>query len=80
MDIRSGGVERIPRVAPTPNHRRAMVGVWELDGERVLMLAEPDTGVLVARNNQGRKVNPLRVITRGRKCEKDCGGKRQAAS
>jgi hypothetical protein len=43
--------------------------LWDLEGERILMLAEPDTGVLVARDKTGHKVNPMRVITRGRKCE-----------
>jgi len=33
------------------------------------MYQEPDTGVLVALNEQGRKENPLRVISRGRKLD-----------
>jgi hypothetical protein len=56
-----------PRVAPTPDHRDAVVGDWHLNGERVRMMAEPDTGVLVALKDGGQPMNPLKVITRGRK-------------
>ena len=56
-----------PRIAPTPHHREAVVGDWHLNGERVRMMAEPGTGVLVALKDGGQRMNPFRVISRGRK-------------
>jgi hypothetical protein len=59
----------LPRIVPTPSHSQAIRGPWSLDGSTVRMYPEPDTGVLVAMNEDGRKVNPLQVISRGRKLE-----------
>lgn len=61
--------EYLPQVVPTPCHSRALKGSWSLDGRIVKMFQEPDTGVLVALNDDGRKLNPLRVISRGRKLD-----------
>jgi hypothetical protein len=59
----------IPRIVPTPSHSQALRGPWSLDGHTVQMYQEPDTGVLVALSDDGRKVNPLQVISRGKKRE-----------
>jgi hypothetical protein len=58
---------RVPRIVPTPAHMDAMVGIWELDGEMINLVKEPDTGVLVAMTTRGIRVNPLRVISHGSK-------------
>ena len=55
------------RIVPTPNHLEALVGTWELGGEMIQMLEEPDTGILLALNSRGDWVNPMTVITRGSK-------------
>jgi hypothetical protein len=60
---------RMPRIVPTPGHLEALVGIWELEGEMVRLLKEPDTGVLVAMNTRGIRVNPMAVISRGSKME-----------
>jgi hypothetical protein len=59
--------EYLPRVVPRPCHIRAISGSWALEGKIVRLYEEPDTGVLVALNEDGRRVNPLRVISRGKK-------------
>jgi hypothetical protein len=43
----------------------AVVGTWELCGERIQMLEDPDSGSLVAVNSRGEPVNPIQVISRG---------------
>ena len=48
---------------------RALSGTWELDGELVSLVAEPDTGVLVALTTRGYKMNPMKVISRGSKMD-----------
>ena len=57
----------MPRVVPTPCHIRALQGSWSLEGRVVRMYQEPDTGVLLAVNEEGESENPLRVISRGKK-------------
>ena len=57
----------VPRIVPTVEHLLALVGVWEIDGEMVRLLKEPGTGVLVAITTRGRRLNPIRVISRGQK-------------
>ncbi|MFH1765091.1 MAG: hypothetical protein ABIF09_12965 [Gemmatimonadota bacterium] len=59
----------MPRIVPTPVHIRALKGPWKLDGDIVRMYEEPDTGVLIALNEQGERLNPLRVISHGTKLE-----------
>jgi len=56
-----------PRVTPTPGHLEAVVGTWELGGEKIQMLEEPGTGALLAKNSRGEVVNPMTVISRGSK-------------
>ena len=53
------------RVKSTRSHMEAVVGVWELGGERIQMLEEPGTETLVAVNSRGEAVNPIIVISRG---------------
>jgi hypothetical protein len=43
--------------------------MWELEGRSVRLMEERNSGVLLALNDRGERVNPLRVITRGRKVE-----------
>ena len=57
----------MPRIVPTPCHIRAIKGPWALDGQIVRLYEEPETGVLFALNEEGHRVNPLRVISRGKK-------------
>ena len=59
----------LPRIVPTPAHLDAMVGIWELDGEMISLLKEPETGVLLALTTRGLRMNPIRVISHGRKLE-----------
>jgi len=57
----------VPRITPTQEHLDALVGIWEIEGEMVRLLTEPETGVLVAMTTRGRRLNPIRVISRGKK-------------
>ena len=59
--------KNVPRVTPTQEHLNALVGIWEIEGEMVRLLTEPGTGVLVAMTTRGRRLNPIRVISRGTK-------------
>jgi hypothetical protein len=43
----------------------AVVGTWELCGEQIKMLEDPETATLVAVNSRGEPVNPIQVISRG---------------
>ncbi len=57
----------VPRIVPTEEHLLALVGIWEIEGEMVRLLKEPGTGVLVAMTTKGRRLNPIRVISAGKK-------------
>jgi hypothetical protein len=46
-----------------------MLGIWELDGEMINLVQEPETGVLVALTTRGIRVNPMTVISQGSKME-----------
>ena len=59
--------EFIPRIVPTPCHIRAIQGPWSLDGKVFRLYEEPETGVLLALNEEGIRENPLKVISRGKK-------------
>ena len=67
MDPNSSICRNIPRIVPTPEHRAALLGIWELKGEMIRFLTEPETGVLVAYSSEGYRVNPIRVISGGTK-------------
>ena len=67
MDPNSSICRNIPRIVPTPEHRERLLGIWELRGEMVRFLTEPETGVLVAYSSEGYRLNPIRVISRGSK-------------
>ena len=62
---------RIPRIKPAGDHMDHMVGIWELDGQMVCLLAEPETGVLVAMTTYGTRVNPMHVVSHGAKMNMD---------
>lgn len=64
--IRSGV---LPRVVPTETRSRGLRGSWKLNGEMVQMGQEPGTGVLIALDSRGNRVNPLRVISHGSKID-----------
>ena len=67
MDPNSSLCRNIPRIVPTPEYRGAMVGFWELNGEMVRFVTDPETGVLVAVSSEGYRLNPIRVISGGSK-------------
>ncbi|MFH1764972.1 MAG: hypothetical protein ABIF09_12355 [Gemmatimonadota bacterium] len=67
MDPNSSICRNIPRIVPTQEHLDQLLGIWELDGEMIRFLAEPETGVLVAVSTRGFRVNPIRVISGGNK-------------
>ena len=67
MDPRSSLCQNIPRIVPTREHLDRLLGIWELNGEMIRFLAEPETGVLVAFSCEGYRVNPIRVISGGTK-------------
>jgi len=52
-------------MALKPTRVKALLGIWELDGEMVRFLEEPVTGELVALTCRGERVNPMRVISHG---------------
>lgn len=66
---RGNGTRPVPRIVPTRDRIKALVGMWELEGRSVRLMEERHSGVLLALNDRGERVNPLRVITRGRKVE-----------
>jgi hypothetical protein len=53
------------RVKSNRSHMEAVVGTWELCGEKIQMLADAETATLVAMNSRGEPVNPIQVISRG---------------
>ncbi len=59
------GPQPTPRMALKPTRVRALLGIWELDGEMVRFLEHPATGELVALTCRGERVNPMRVISHG---------------
>ena len=69
MDKPADTQEHFPRIVPTPSHSQALRGQWSLDGRVVRMDQEPGTGVLVAVNEDGRMVNPMVVISHGKKIQ-----------
>ena len=71
MDPNSSLCRNVPRVVPTQEHLDALLGIWELNGEMIRFLTEPDTGVLVAISTEGFRLNPIRVISGGTKMEGD---------
>lgn len=58
-------MQSVPRIRPTPEHLQALVGTWEFSGETVRLQGEQDSGILVALNDRGERLNPVRVISRG---------------
>ena len=67
MDPTSSLCRNVPRIVPTQEHRDQILGIWELNGEMVRFLTEPETGVLVAMSSEGYRLNPIRVISGGKK-------------
>jgi hypothetical protein len=71
MDRSALAEHHLPRVIPIPARIRALQGDWALEGRIVRLYQEPDSGVLLALNEDGQHVNPLNVISRGRKLERE---------
>ena len=71
MDPNSSLCRNVPRIVPWPEISVHVMGIWELKGEMILFLTEPDTGILVAMSCEGYRVNPIRVISGGRKMRDD---------
>ena len=71
MDPNSSICRNIPRIVPTAEHLDKLLGIWELNGEMVRFVTEPETGVLVAVSTEGYRLNPIRVISSGSKMEGD---------
>ena len=59
----------LPRIVPRRNRIRAIQGTWIFHGEKVKMLEEPETGVLLAMTLSGAPINPMQVISQGSKIE-----------
>lgn len=53
------------RLVPTPYYGKALKGTWFLDGKVVRLDQDPESGILLALNEDGELVNPLMVIARG---------------
>lgn len=62
-------MQSVPRITPTQEHLQALVGRWKISGETVRLEGERDSGVLIAVNARGERVNPVHVISRGVKIE-----------
>jgi len=58
-------MQNVPRIRPTPEHMKALVGTWEFGGQTVHLQGEENSGILVALDDRGERVNPVRVISRG---------------
>ena len=71
MGSDAGTRQGFPRIVPTKDHIRAICGTWTLRGKVVRLYREPDTCVLLAADTSGKAMNPLEVITRGKKVEGD---------
>ena len=71
MDPNSSLCRNIPRIVPTQEHLDALLGIWELNGEMVRFLTEPETGVLVDVSSEGYRINPIRVISGGSRMDGD---------
>ena len=67
VDPNSSLCRNVPRIVPTSEHLEGLLGIWELNGEMVRFLLEPETGVLVAVSTGGLRINPIRVISGGTK-------------
>jgi hypothetical protein len=67
VEMHTGAGSHRQRVIPTRSHLEALVGTWELSGEMVQMMEEPNTGVLMALSCRGDWINPMTVISRGSK-------------
>ena len=57
----------VPRIRPTEKWLRAIEGLWEMNGEPYWLGEDADTGVIQAIGENGERVNPIHVISRGRR-------------
>ncbi|MFO8175913.1 MAG: hypothetical protein ACQET1_09705 [Gemmatimonadota bacterium] len=69
-DAPAEDIRIVPRIRPTEAWLRAIEGVWELRGDRFWLGEDPDTGALQAVGEGGDRVNPIQVISRGRRLSK----------
>jgi hypothetical protein len=61
--------QTLPRIVPRRERIQAIQGTWIFHGEKVQLLEEPGTGVLLALTLRGVPINPMQVISRGSKIE-----------
>lgn len=69
MKTQASMTDALPRIVPRGDRIRAIQGTWIFHGEKVKMLAEPETGVLLAMTLSGVSINPMRVISQGSKVD-----------
>ncbi len=69
MKTHSSMNDALPRIVPIRNRIQAIQGTWIFHGEKVKLLEEPETGVLLAMTLSGVPINPMRVISQGSKIE-----------
>ena len=67
MEANRAPKETVPRIVPTREHGRAICGTWLLDGNAIELFQEEGSGVLRAMDERGNPVNPITVISRGKK-------------
>jgi hypothetical protein len=65
MEKGDSPVQTVPRIVPTRERLEALTGRWRLGRETVRLQEDGDSGVLVALNDRGERLNPLQVISRG---------------
>ena len=61
--------QALPRIVPRRDRIQAIQGMWVFQGEKVRLLEEPETGVLLAMTLSGVPINPMQVISQGSKVE-----------
>jgi hypothetical protein len=67
VDRSAAAQQILPRIVPIPARIKALEGEWALEGRIVRLYQEADSGVLLALNHEGQHVNPLKVISKGKK-------------
>jgi len=60
-------VELVPRIRPTKQWLQAVEGLWEWEGEHYWLGPDAQTGIIRAVGERGNSVNPIHVISRGRR-------------
>ncbi len=60
----------VPRIRATEAWIRAIEGLWELDGQHYWLGEDADSGTIRAISEDGDRINPVLVISRGRRVSK----------